>query len=73
MDGSLILKRLGVFPAIDSLGAFQEMAMWHMRGVALVVTLLGASVSQGAEREPLLKMLPARDIAQTHPHKGVGF
>jgi hypothetical protein len=42
-----------VFPAIHSLGAFQEMATWHMRGLTPSVTLLWASVSQGGGKKTL--------------------
>jgi hypothetical protein len=49
LDGSLVRKSLRVFPAIDSPGAFQKMAIRHMRDVTTVVTLLHASVSQGGK------------------------
>jgi Pectate lyase superfamily protein len=53
VDGWLVRKSLRVLPAIDSLGAFQEIAIRHMRGLSPIVTLLWASVSKGWEKRTL--------------------
>ena len=73
LHGWLVRSSLREFPAIDSPGALQKIAIRHMRDGTPVVTLLWAGVSQGARRKPLPAMLPTRDTAKAHPHKGVKF